>query len=61
MRIMDSFKKQSRILQILNVIFVICVIYEIILIILDMPFNGAITTLMGIIIFVNAVKYLTTS
>lgn len=59
MRIIDSFKNQSRIMQVLDIIFIICLIYEIILIILDMPFNGAITTMMGIIMFVNAVKYLT--
>ena len=59
MKIIDYFKKQSRIMQILDVIFIICLIYEIILVTLNMPFNGAITTLMGIIIFVNAVKYLT--
>lgn len=59
MKIIDSFKKQSRIMQTLDIIFIVCLVYEIILVTLDMPFNGAITTLMGIIIFVNAVKYLT--
>ena len=46
-------------MQILDMIFIICLIYEITLVSLNMPFNGEITTLMGIIIFVNAVKYLT--
>lgn len=59
MKIIDSFKKQSRIMQILNIIFIICIIYQIILASLNMHFNGAITTIMGIIILVNAVKYLT--
>lgn len=59
MKIIDWFKKQSRIMQILDVIFIICVIYEIILVSFGMHFNGTITLLMGIIIFVNAVKYLT--
>ncbi len=59
MKIIDSFKKQSRTMQILDMIFIICLIYEITLVSLNMPFNGEITTLMGIIIFVNAVKYLT--
>lgn len=59
MGIIDYFKKQSKIMQILDIIFVICLIYEIILVSLNMPFNGAITMIMGIIIFINAVKYLT--
>mgnify|MGYP007122060158 FL=1 len=59
MGIIDYFKKQSRIMQVLDIIFVICLIYEIILVSLNMPFNGAITMIMGIIIFINAVKYLT--
>ncbi|WP_298521674.1 hypothetical protein [uncultured Methanobrevibacter sp.] len=59
MKIIDYFKKQSRIMQILDIIFIICLIYEIILVSLNMPFNGVVTTIMGIIIFVNAVKYLT--
>ena len=59
MGIIDYFKKQSKIMQILDIIFVICLIYEIILVSLNMTFNGAITMIMGIIIFINAVKYLT--
>ena len=59
MKIIDYFKKQSRIMQILDIIFIICLLYEIILVSLNMPFNGAVTIIMGIIIFVNAVKYLT--
>lgn len=59
MKIIEFFKKQSRIMQVLDIIFIICLIYEIILVILGLPFNGTITTIMGIIIFVNAVKYLT--
>ena len=59
MKIIDYFKKQSRIMQILDIIFIIWLIYEIILVSLNMPFNGVVTTIMGIIIFVNAVKYLT--
>jgi len=59
MGIVDYFKKQSRIMQVLDIIFVICLIYEIILVSLNMHFNGAITMIMGIIIFINAVKYLT--
>lgn len=59
MKIIEFFKKQSRIMQVLDIIFIICLIYEIILVTLGLPFNGAITTIMGIIIFVNAVKYLT--
>lgn len=59
MKIIEFFKKQSRIMQVLDIIFIICLIYEIILEILGLPFNGTITTIMGIIIFINAVKYLT--
>lgn len=58
MKIADYFKKQSRIIQILDIIFVICLIYDIFLMILGMPFNGAITTLMGLILCVNVAKYL---
>lgn len=58
MKIIDSFKKQSRAMQILEGIFVVALIYEIILSILHMQHNGAITTLMGFIICVIIVKYL---
>lgn len=57
MKIIEYFKKQSRIMQILDVIFIICLLYNIILMSLGMHFNGAITTLIGIIICVNLVNY----
>ena len=57
MKIIEYFKKQSRIMQILDVIFIICLLYNIILMSLGMRFNGAITTLIGIIICVNLVNY----
>lgn len=58
MKIADYFKKQSRIMQIICVIFVICFIYDILLIILGLPFNGAITTMMGFTMCVIIAKYL---
>lgn len=58
MKLIDSFKKQSRAIQILEVIFIIAFIYETILSIMHMQHNGAITTLMGFILCVIIVKYL---
>lgn len=58
MKIIESFKKQSRIMQILNIILIICIIYEIILVSFNMPFNGAVTILMGVILWIDIFKYL---
>ena len=58
MKIIDAFKKQSRIMQMLNIIFIICIIYEIILVSLNLPFNGAVTIIMGIILWIDIFKYL---
>ena len=58
MEIMESFKKQSKIMQILNIIFIICILYEIISIASNMPFNGAITVLTGILLWIHIFKYI---
>lgn len=58
MEIMDAFRKQSRIMQILNILFIICIAYQIILIALNMPFNGAITILTGILLWIHIFKYI---
>lgn len=59
MNIIEYFKKQSRIMKILDIIFIICLIYQIILLILGMKIDGPISTLIGIILCVNVFKYLT--
>lgn len=58
MKIIEKFKEQPMILQILDVIFIICLIYEFILGILDIPINHYITSLMLFIIFVNGIYIL---
>lgn len=58
MGIIDSFKKQSKIMQVLNIIFIICILYGIITLALSMPFNGAITILTGILLWIHIFKYI---
>lgn len=51
MKIIDSFKKQPRTIQILDIVFVICLIYEFVLIMLDKQLNASMSLLMLFIIF----------
>ena len=53
MDLIEKFKRQSRITQILDIAFVICVIYEIILIIQNQSLNYYIVSLMLVILFID--------
>lgn len=55
MKIIDSFKKQPLTIQILDIVFIICIIYEFILIMFDKQLNGSMSLLMLFIIFVITV------
>ena len=55
MKIFEYYKKQPRIIQILDIIFLICFIYEIILIIQTSSMNYAIASLMLFILFIDSV------
>ncbi|WP_405274594.1 hypothetical protein [Methanobrevibacter sp.] len=55
MKIIDSFKKQPLTVQILDIVFAICIIYEFILIMFDKQLNGPMSLLMLFIIFVITV------
>ncbi|WP_405290114.1 hypothetical protein [Methanobrevibacter sp.] len=55
MKIIDSFKKQPLTIQILDIVFAICIIYEFILIMFDKQLNGSMSLLMLFIIFVITV------
>ena len=50
MKIIDSFKKQPRTIQILDIVFMICIIYEFVLIMLDKQLNASMSLLMLFII-----------
>lgn len=50
MKIIDSFKKQPRTIQILDIVFVICIIYEFVLIMFDKQLNASMSLLMLFII-----------
>lgn len=58
MKIIDSFKKQPITIQVLDVIFIICIIYEFILILLGMQLNLLMSTLMLFIILVTTLHNL---
>lgn len=58
MKIIENFKKQSRIMKSLDIILIICLIYQIILITLDMHTNGPISIIIGIILWIHIFKYL---
>lgn len=50
MKIIDSFKKQPRTIQVLEGVFVICIIYEFVLIMFDKQPNASMSLLMLFII-----------
>lgn len=60
MKIIDSFKKQPLTIQILDVIFIICIIYEFVLILFGMQLNLLMSTLMLFIILVTTLYNLKT-
>ncbi len=54
MKIIEKFKNQPKIIQILDIIFLICLIYEIILLILTGSMDYTISALMIIILGVTS-------
>lgn len=55
MKIIEKFKKQPKFIQILDVIFIICLVYEFILTMENIPMNHYITSLMLFILFINSI------
>ncbi|MBQ2831229.1 hypothetical protein [Methanobrevibacter sp.] len=55
MEIIEYYKKQPRIIQILDIAFIICFAYEIILIAQTNSMNYAIGFIMLVILFINSV------
>lgn len=58
MKIIDYFNEQPLTIKILDIIFIVCIIYEFILIIFDKQLNLSMSTLMLFIIFVITVHNL---
>ena len=58
MKIIDYFNEQPLTIKILDIIFIICIIYEFILIIFNKQLNLSMSTLMLFIIFVVTVHNL---
>ena len=61
MKIIDFFKNQPRAIQLLDIIFIICIVYEFILMMFDMQLNMSMSLLMLFIIFVTTIQGLKTS
>lgn len=61
MKIIDSFRKQPRTIKILDIIFIICLIYEFILMMLDIQLNMSMSLLMLFIILATTIHGLNTS
>lgn len=61
MKIIDSFKNQPRTIKILDIIFIICIIYEFILMTLGMQLNLSMSLLMLFIILVTTIHGLKAS
>ena len=59
MKIIDFFKNQPRAIQLLDIIFIICIVYEFILMMFDMQLNMSMSLLMLFIIFVTTIQGLT--
>ncbi len=55
MKIIEKFKEQPKMIQILDVLFIIGLLYELILGISGIPLNHYITSLMAAILFINAI------
>ncbi len=56
MKIIDSFKKQPITIQILDIIFVICLLYEFVLMMLGIQLNMSMSLLMLFIILVITIR-----
>ncbi len=59
MKIIDFFKNQPRAIQLLDIIFIICIVYEFILMMFGMQLNMSMSLLMLFIIFVTTIQGLT--
>lgn len=59
MKIIDFFKNQPRAIQLLDIIFIICIVYEFILMMFNMQLNMSMSLLMIFIIFVTTIQGLT--
>ncbi len=59
MKITDFFKNQPRAIQLLDIIFIICIVYEFILMMFDMQLNMSMSLLMLFIIVVTTIQGLT--
>lgn len=61
MKLIDYFKEQPLTIEILDIIFVVCLIYELILVFMDNQLNLSMSTLMLFIIFAVTVHNMKTS
>lgn len=61
MKIIDSFKNQPKAIQVLDIIFIICIVYEFILMIFGMQLNMSMSLLMLFIILVTTIRGLKSS
>ena len=61
MKIIDSFKNQPKAIQVLDIIFIICIVYEFILMIFGMQLNMSMSLLMLFIILVTTIQGLKSS
>ncbi len=61
MKLIDYFKEQPLTIEILDIIFVVCLIYELILVFMDKQLNLSMSTLMLFIIFAVTVHNMKTS
>lgn len=61
MKIIDFFKNQPMSMQILDIVFIICILYEFTLMIFNIQINMPMSLLMLFIIFVNTIRGLKTS
>ena len=59
MKIIDFFKNQPRAIQLLDIIFIICIVYEFSLMMFNMQLNMSMSLLMIFIIFVTTIQGLT--
>ena len=61
MKIIDSFKNQPKAIQVLDIIFIICIVYEFILMIFGMQLNMSMSLLILFIILVTTIRGLKSS
>lgn len=58
MKLVEKFKKQPKIIQVLDIAFIICFIYEIIRVMQNQSLDYGISSLMLLILFINSVMIL---